>query len=71
MADLALAFDILARDKNASATFNKVGDSADKAGKKGSGFGTMIKGAMGIAAGAIAAAGIGDFFKDSIPEARE
>lgn len=71
MADLSLAFDILARDKNASRTFDKVGDSAEKAGKKGSGFGTMIKGAMGIAAGAIAAAGIGDFFKDSIAEARE
>lgn len=71
MASLALAFDILARDKSATSTFNKVGDSAEKAGKKGMGFGTAIKGAMGVAAGAIAAAGIGRLITDAIGEARE
>lgn len=34
MAGEQLAFEIIARDLNASRTFNKVGDSADKAGKQ-------------------------------------
>ena len=72
MASLALAFDILARDK-ASRVFDKVGDSADKAGKKGGEFGkkmgsgisSMTKGLLGLAAGA----GFG--FGAMISEAKE
>jgi hypothetical protein len=60
MASLALAFDILARDRGASKTFDRVGDSAQRAGKKGEGFGSLIKKGAGIAAGALAAAGIVD-----------
>lgn len=39
MAGEQLSFDIIARDLNASRTFNKVGDSADKAGKQMDGMG--------------------------------
>lgn len=60
MASLALAFDILAKDK-ASREFDRIGDAADRAGKKGSGFGTVMKRAVGVAAAAFAAAGIRDF----------
>lgn len=71
MASVALAFDILARDRSASRTFNQVGDSAERAGKKGSNFGKAMKGAVGVAAGAIAAAGIGNLIRDSFAEANE
>lgn len=70
MASLALAFDILARDR-ASKTFDKVGRSAETAGHKGSGFGTAMKRAAGIAAGAIAAAGIADMFRDIVTAGSE
>src|SRR5574337_47121 len=70
MASLALAFDILARDR-ASREFAKVGDAADRAGKKGGGFGDAMKKAAGVAAAAFAILGAIDFFKDSIAEARE
>ena len=69
MASLALAFDILARDRNASRTFENIGDSAETAGKKGSGFGDSIKKAAGLAAGALVAAGIGKLFTDTIGDA--
>ena len=59
MASLALAFDILARDRGASRAFDKVGDAADRAGKKGDSFGSKMKGALGglAKAGLIGAAG--------------
>lgn len=55
MANLALAFDILARDR-ASQTFDRVGDSVEDAGRKGSKFGDLIKKGVGIAAVAVAGA---------------
>lgn len=58
MASLALAFDILARDRGASSTFEKVGRSAETAGDKGTRFGGKMKAAVGVVAGALAAAGI-------------
>lgn len=70
MASLALAFDILARDK-ASKEFDKVGDSADRAGKKGFGFGSAIKSGFGLAVGAIAASGIKDAFAGFVQGARD
>lgn len=57
MANLALAFDILARDKGATATLNKVADSADRTGGKLSSLGGFAKGA-GLALGGIAASGV-------------
>ena len=71
MASLALAFDILARDKGASKTFDKVGDSAEKAGKKGKAFGSLVKSGIGLAAGALAVGGIAKGIKDAVAEARE
>ncbi|MFD6069444.1 phage tail tape measure protein [Amycolatopsis lurida] len=50
----SLSFDIFARDRNASKTFDQVGDAADKAGSKVSGFGENAK---ALAAGAGLAAG--------------
>ncbi|MGZ4663586.1 MAG: hypothetical protein ACXV5Q_00670 [Frankiaceae bacterium] len=68
MANLAVAFDILARDK-ASATLNKVGDSAEKTGGKLSTAGKVAAGAFGGAAlaglGAFTA-GLADGFKEAI-----
>ena len=55
MSQLSLAFDILARD-NASATFKRVGDSAENAGKKGEAFGKAL--ATAAVAGVAALAGI-------------
>lgn len=56
MASLALAFDILARDK-ASQEFNKVGDAVEKAAKKGSllgsAFGTVLGRGLDVGIGAI------------------
>jgi hypothetical protein len=73
VADLSLAFDILARDK-ASATFKNVGDQADTAGGKVGGFaskfGGMAKG-LAIAGGAAAAAGALAFGKSSIDAYKE
>src|SRR5688500_8082350 len=78
MASLALAFDILARDKGASRTFDKVGDSAKRAGKSGTTFGSMFKKGLAVAGGALAAVGLakgigelGRFLGESIGEARE
>lgn len=68
---LSLAFDIIARDNDASKTFQNVGDSAEKAGKKGEGFGSSLKKGLGIAAGAIAAAGLGQAFTGFIQGAQE
>lgn len=52
MTSLALAFDILARDK-ASQEFDKVGDAAERAGEKGELFGSKIEAGMAVAAAAI------------------
>ncbi|NUQ32424.1 MAG: phage tail tape measure protein, partial [Dermatophilaceae bacterium] len=61
MASLALLFDVLARDR-ASKTFDKVGDSAERAGRKVEGSGKRSSGGMGamgvaarLAGGAIVA----------------
>jgi hypothetical protein len=53
MASLSLAFDILAKDR-ASKEFSKVGDSADRAGKKGAAFGKAVGAGMVVAAAAAA-----------------
>ena len=58
MASLSLVFDLLARD-SASPAFKKVGESAEKAGRQTSAFGSLTAKAMGAAAGAIAGVGIG------------
>lgn len=58
MASLALAMDVLARDR-ASGTFNTVGSSADGAGRKVSRFGTVAKAGMLAAGVAVAAFGKG------------
>ena len=57
MASLALAFDILARDKGASSTLEKIGGSAEKTGGKLSKLGGVAKGA-GIALGGLAVGGV-------------
>jgi Prophage tail length tape measure protein len=59
MADLSLVFDLLAKDR-ASAEVAKVGDSMKRAGDEGSRMGGLIKTGIGMAAGAIAGAGIVD-----------
>ena len=56
MASLALAFDILAKD-NASKAFNNVGDAAEGAGRKGSGFAAML--GKGLLAAGSAVVGLG------------
>jgi hypothetical protein len=60
MAALSLAFSILAKD-NASKEFDRVGDSAERAGKKGDGFGSAMK--AGVAAAGVAVAA---FAKSSV-----
>lgn len=60
MPSLALAFEILAKD-SASKQFDKVGDSAERLSKKGSGIGPGLK--AGFAVGAVAVAA---FAKSSI-----
>lgn len=60
MASLSLIFDILARDR-ASATFNRVGDSVDRAGDASQKFGLLAKTAF-----VAGAAGIGAFAKSAI-----
>jgi hypothetical protein len=57
VANLSLVFDLLARDR-ASKEFDKVADASDRAGDSGSRFGKMMKGGIGLAAGALAGAGI-------------
>lgn len=58
MADLALVFDLLARD-NASPALNGIGDAADGAGRKASGFGSLMGGALAGIAGVLSAGAIG------------
>jgi hypothetical protein len=60
VAQLSLAFSILAKD-NASKEFDRVGDAADRAGKKGDGFGKLVK--AGVAAAGVAVAA---FAKSSV-----
>lgn len=66
MAGLALAFDVLARDK-ASKTLNDVGDAAEKTGRKAGKLGPAMK--AGIATAGVAILGFAktsiDAFKDS------
>lgn len=56
MASLALAFDILAKD-HASKEFDKVGDAADRTGKKGHGFGIAMGAGLAVAGAAAVAFG--------------
>lgn len=53
---VALAFDILARDRGASQTFDKVSDSAEKTGRKAELIGGILS-KVGLAIGGAAAAG--------------
>lgn len=57
MANLALAFDILARDKGASKTFKDVGDAADDAGKRGGKIGAAIGAGVAVAGAGLLALG--------------
>lgn len=74
MADLSLVFDLLARDK-ASPEFDKVGDAAQRAGKKadssGGGFGGMVKSGLAMAGAALVGAGIVSGFKSFYDAAEE
>ena len=65
MASLALAFDILAHDR-ASQEFDKVGASAEHAGKKGTAFGSAMK--LGMLGAVVAVA---EFAKKSVEAAIE
>lgn len=71
MASLALAFDITARDAGATRTFRNVGDAAQTAGRRGEGFGSAMRRGIGLAAGALAAAGLGRAFAGFITDAAE
>jgi hypothetical protein len=71
MAALSLVFDLLGRDVSASKAFNDVGDSADRAGRKGEGFGSSISTAMKVAGGALLASGIVEGFKSFYDAAAE
>lgn len=68
----SLNFDILARDR-ASATFDKFGKSAEKAGGRLSKFGSTTKKGLAVLAGgaAIAGAGIALFAKSTIQSASD
>lgn len=71
-ASLALAFDILAKD-SASRTFDKVGDSADRSGRRVSGFGSSFASlgktvAVGAAALGVGAIALGKGFYDAAIE---
>lgn len=74
MANPSVYVDVVARDKNASRTFDKVGDSADKAGGKmgkvSKLMGTAAKaGALGLAVGAGAAVvALADMTKGAIED---
>lgn len=74
MANTSVYVDVVARDKNASRTFDKVGDSADKAGGKmgkvSKLMGTAAKaGALGLAVGAGAAVvALADMTKGAIED---
>lgn len=71
MAALSLAFDVIARDQNATRTLNNVADSADRAGRAGSRFGSAMKAGVGLAIGAIASLGLASAFRSFIDEANE
>jgi phage-related minor tail protein len=62
VANLALVFDILAKD-GASGPFKNVGDAAENAGKQTSAFGASMSSAMKLAGGALLGAGIVEGFK--------
>jgi hypothetical protein len=70
VADLSLVFDVLARD-NASSTFKSVGDSAERAGKQTSGFGSMMSSGMKVAGAALLGAGLIEGFKSLYEAADE
>jgi phage-related minor tail protein len=62
VANLALVFDILAKD-NASGPFKNVGNAAERAGQQTSKFGTAMSGAFKLASGALLGAGLVAGFK--------
>jgi hypothetical protein len=68
--NLSLIFDVLAKD-NASGTFKNVGDSAERAGKQTSSFGSTMASGMKIAAGALLGAGLIEGFKSLYQAADE
>jgi hypothetical protein len=70
VANLSLVFDVLAKD-NASGTFKNVGDSAERAGKQTSGFGSQMAAGMKVAAGALLGAGLIEGFKSLYQAADE
>ncbi len=70
MASLSLVFDILARD-NASGAFNNVGNSAERAGKKGKSAGDLIGASMKAAGGLLLGAGLVEGFKSLYEGAAE
>lgn len=65
MSALALAFDITARDR-ASATFDKVGDAAERTGRKGHAFGKAM--GAGLAVAGVAAVAFGKKAVDAAVE---
>ena len=61
MADTTLKATLIGQDRSMSSTFDKAGRSADQAGSRVSKFGTVLGaiGKAGVAAGAVAAVGLG------------
>jgi hypothetical protein len=72
MANLALAFDVLAKD-HASKTFNDVGNAAARAGQKGERFGKLMHAAGKVAFAGLAtgAAGLGAAFLKGAKDAAD
>lgn len=62
MANLALVFDILAKD-GASGPFKNVGNAAERAGQQTSKFGSAMSSALKLAGGALLGAGLVEGFK--------
>src|SRR3954452_6296761 len=71
MPNLALVFDLIGNDRSASKAFSDVGDSAERAGKSGEGFGSKISSGLKVAAGALAGAGIVEGFMSLYDAAAE
>jgi phage-related minor tail protein len=70
LANLALIFDLIARD-NASGAFRDVGNAAERAGTQGQNFGSRIAGGVKLAAAGLLGAGLIEGFKSLYDAAAE
>jgi len=71
VANLSLVFDLVGRDLSASKAFKDVGDSADRAGKSGENFGSLVSKGLKLAGGALLGAGLIEGFKSLYDAAAE